>query len=265
MFTIVRKILPLFLFIMIIFCLSVVSASSGEAAQDGYTEVLIQVVDKDKKPLYKIVEYGIIDYAKIKDTGTVASWQVSQRIKTDNNGRASVLLKNGSYRFGVFWPWMPVVEKEIGKVQLVGGQRKIDFRVYNALDFDIKTGEKIIRQRKYRVREGDTLWKISEKIYGIGFRWKDVLSYNSIQYLSNGNPRIIPNAILTIPFKDSEEEDKIVERIDRKSLAKLTLKSREKLDAIWENLSVYYNEKDFKFYITKQDDEIENVGIMVNL
>lgn len=49
----------------------------------------------------------------------------------------------------------------------------------------------------YRVQPGDSLWKISEKFYGIGTRWQDIFQANKDQIQ---NPDLIyPNQIFVIP------------------------------------------------------------------
>lgn len=54
---------------------------------------------------------------------------------------------------------------------------------------------------EYEVRLGDTLWEISEAVYGSGFEWHKILDANSksIGYLPNGSQAlIIPGQILKI-------------------------------------------------------------------
>jgi nucleoid-associated protein YgaU len=58
-----------------------------------------------------------------------------------------------------------------------------------------------ISGKEYQVKEGDTLWEISEARYGSGFEWEKILKENSksIGWLSNGNPLITPGQILVLP------------------------------------------------------------------
>lgn len=51
---------------------------------------------------------------------------------------------------------------------------------------DIKTGN-------YRVQQGDTLWEISEAVYGSGFEWHKILNANKskIGFLPNGSQALI--------------------------------------------------------------------------
>ncbi len=54
---------------------------------------------------------------------------------------------------------------------------------------------------EYEVKLGDTLWEISEAVYGSGFEWHKILDANSksIGYLPNGSQAlIIPGQILKI-------------------------------------------------------------------
>lgn len=68
---------------------------------------------------------------------------------------------------------------------------------WNATDYahgDIGLGD-------YEVRKGDTLWEISEAVYGTGFEWHKILDANSksIGYLPNGSQAlIVPGQILKI-------------------------------------------------------------------
>jgi len=53
----------------------------------------------------------------------------------------------------------------------------------------------------YEVQLGDTLWEISEAVYGSGFQWTNILEHNSDQigFLPNGSQAlIIPGQILMI-------------------------------------------------------------------
>lgn len=62
---------------------------------------------------------------------------------------------------------------------------------------DIKSGN-------YLVEYGDTLWEISEAVYGSGFDWKIILEANKelIGFLPNGSQALIfPGQILLLPEK----------------------------------------------------------------
>lgn len=51
----------------------------------------------------------------------------------------------------------------------------------------------------YTVVSGDTLWEISEAVYGSGAQWQQIAGANSVGYLANGNPLILPGQVLTLP------------------------------------------------------------------
>lgn len=51
----------------------------------------------------------------------------------------------------------------------------------------------------HNVVRGDTLWEISEAVYGSGTHWQKIADANNVDYLSNGNPLIIPGQTLTLP------------------------------------------------------------------
>jgi len=55
---------------------------------------------------------------------------------------------------------------------------------------------------KYIVKRGDTLWEISEAVYGSGFKWKSILGANQdkVGFLPNGSQALIyPGQVLNIP------------------------------------------------------------------
>lgn len=58
------------------------------------------------------------------------------------------------------------------------------------------TGEQITGS-EYTVRDGDTLWDISVRVYGTGYRWGEIATANSL-----GNPNLIfTGTTLTLPAK----------------------------------------------------------------
>jgi nucleoid-associated protein YgaU len=69
---------------------------------------------------------------------------------------------------------------------------------WHATDYhsgDIVTGQ-------YTVKPGDTLWEISEAVYGSGFKWKSILAANKdkVGFLPNGSQALIyPGQVLNIP------------------------------------------------------------------
>ncbi len=65
----------------------------------------------------------------------------------------------------------------------------------NYVSGDIKSG-------LYTVEKGDTLWEISEAVYGSGFSWHKILDANTsaIGFLPNGSHAlIVPGQVLTLP------------------------------------------------------------------
>ena len=46
---------------------------------------------------------------------------------------------------------------------------------------------------------GDTLWEISEGKYGEGKVWRKIADANSVRYMWNGNPLIVPGTTLSLP------------------------------------------------------------------
>lgn len=53
--------------------------------------------------------------------------------------------------------------------------------------------------KDYQVAEGDTLFTISEKVYGDGSQWQKIADANSVGTLANGNPLIFTGTTLLIP------------------------------------------------------------------
>ncbi|MBN1915618.1 LysM peptidoglycan-binding domain-containing protein [Candidatus Dojkabacteria bacterium] len=65
---------------------------------------------------------------------------------------------------------------------------------------DYKPGD--ISSGNYEVQSGDTLWEISEAVYGSGFQWHKILDVNSssVGFLPNGSQAlIVPGQVLIIP------------------------------------------------------------------
>jgi len=79
------------------------------------------------------------------------------------------------------------------------------------------TGEEIAKPTTYKVKEGDHLWSISEKMYGTGYNWVDIVSENKIEnpdYLTVGTELMIPDVE---PIKISENQQEIVNSIKEDS------------------------------------------------
>ncbi len=51
----------------------------------------------------------------------------------------------------------------------------------------------------YQVQAGDTLFKISQRVYADGWKWPVLARANNVGYLPNGNPLIFAGDTLTIP------------------------------------------------------------------
>lgn len=67
---------------------------------------------------------------------------------------------------------------------------------------DYKVGDIKVETGTYTVKSGDTLWEISEAVYGDGMLWHKILDANSntIGFLPNGSQAlIVPGQVLTIP------------------------------------------------------------------
>ncbi|MBN1162371.1 LysM peptidoglycan-binding domain-containing protein [Patescibacteria group bacterium] len=65
---------------------------------------------------------------------------------------------------------------------------------------DYKEGD--IAGKTYTVKAGDTLWEISEAVYGNGLDWVKILNANpdSVGYLPNGQQALImPGQVLVLP------------------------------------------------------------------
>ncbi|MBN1262749.1 MAG: LysM peptidoglycan-binding domain-containing protein [Candidatus Pacebacteria bacterium] len=61
------------------------------------------------------------------------------------------------------------------------------------------------RPDTYEVQTGESLWKISEKLYGTGYNWTDIASANNLS-----NPDYVEAGTkLTIPNIETEEQEQV--------------------------------------------------------
>lgn len=77
---------------------------------------------------------------------------------------------------------------------------------------------------EYEVAEGETLWSISEKVYGTGFNWQLIADANNLQDPNNleaGTKLTIPN--LTPTASEDEKSDQAMEMEDDKSEVAVTV------------------------------------------
>ncbi len=82
----------------------------------------------------------------------------------------------------------------VGSTKVQVSSNSVAAWVANDYEFgDINAGS-------YSVERGDTLWEIAEAAYGDGSQWHKIADANSISYLTNGNPLILPGQNLNIPF-----------------------------------------------------------------
>ena len=69
--------------------------------------------------------------------------------------------------------------------------------------------------KTYDVKEGDDLWKISEKLYGTGYNWVDISSENKLENpevlyvgtklsIPNVKPRVVENAMESVADAQSQ-------------------------------------------------------------
>jgi len=75
----------------------------------------------------------------------------------------------------------------------------------NQEDVDITDDAAVteVQGEEYTVQEGQTLWEISEEVYGTGFEWERIAQANNLD-----NPGQIEEGMtLTIPEMDGEEDD----------------------------------------------------------
>lgn len=87
---------------------------------------------------------------------------------------------------------LPMVK---GETVLVSGQTTTVDSAWTANDY--KKGD--ITGGTYTVKSGDTLWEISEAVYGSGSQWQTLATANHVGTLANGHPLILPGQVLTIP------------------------------------------------------------------
>ena len=69
---------------------------------------------------------------------------------------------------------------------------------------------------EYTVVEGDTLWSISEKIYGTGFNWQMIADNNELSDPNNipaGTKLKVPSITPTIAESETEESEEEMEKV----------------------------------------------------
>lgn len=77
--------------------------------------------------------------------------------------------------------------------------------IYADANLKVPPKEEAVKMREemtattYRVNSGDTLFAISEKMYGDGSKWHVIASANNVGYLANGNPLIFAGSTLKVP------------------------------------------------------------------
>lgn len=77
--------------------------------------------------------------------------------------------------------------------------------IYTDTNLKVPPKEEAVKMREemtattYQVNSGDTLFAISEKLYGDGSKWHIIASANNVGYLPNGNPLIFAGNTLKVP------------------------------------------------------------------
>lgn len=118
---------------------------------------------------------------------------------TKNNFDIKQLLDNsGSYKNLIYGAVTVMI---IGVIVFLG------IRTLSQNQGDIDDGGITISEdgntAEYEVVEGDTLWSISEKVYGTGFNWQLIADANSVEDPNN----IEAGTVLSIPSLDSEVDE----------------------------------------------------------
>lgn len=93
-----------------------------------------------------------------------------------------------------YWPIL-ARENKIANPNLIYVDTELSVPSKTSAD-EIKTQ---MSQTSYKVKEGDTLFKISEQMYGDGSQWARIDTANKIGRLPNGNPLIFAGNTLVIP------------------------------------------------------------------
>lgn len=64
---------------------------------------------------------------------------------------------------------------------------------------EVEATRALMTETSYQVQEGDTLFKIAQKVYGNGSMWSTLAKANKVGRLPNGNHLIFTGSTLTIP------------------------------------------------------------------
>lgn len=109
---------------------------------------------------------------------------------------------------------------------------------------------------EYVVEEGDTLWSISEKVYGTGFNWQMIAGANNISDPNNleaGTKLVIPSSTPTVaaeePGDEVEEEAEAPttaptegEKMEEKEVSTATKYTVVAGDSLWKIAVAQYND-----------------------
>ncbi len=93
-----------------------------------------------------------------------------------------------------YWPALAKVNK-IANANLISTDMELD--VPSKIDAEKMNTQMTVTS--YEVKSGDTLFAISEMVYGDGSQWHRIAIANKVGYLPNGNPLIFAGNKLTIP------------------------------------------------------------------
>lgn len=93
-----------------------------------------------------------------------------------------------------YWPVLAKVNKIVNPNLIY---KDIELDVPSKLDAEKAYGQMTLTS--YDIKEGDSLFAISESVYGDGSKWRRIANANNVGYLPNGNPLIFAGNKLTIP------------------------------------------------------------------
>jgi len=93
-----------------------------------------------------------------------------------------------------YWPALAKVNK-IANANLISTDMELD--VPSKVDAEKMNTQMTVTS--YEVKSQDTLFAISEMVYGDGSQWHRIAIANKVGYLPNGNPLIFAGNKLTIP------------------------------------------------------------------
>lgn len=126
-------------------------------------------------------------------TEEVAGEQTAEQYKVAEGDSLSKISEK-FYDTQELWPYLAQVNK-IANPNVIFADSTLEIPDKENIE-ELKTQ---MTQTTYKVKEGETLFTIAEKVYGNGSKWTILDRANQIGRLPNGNPLVYAESTLVIP------------------------------------------------------------------